>query len=66
MIPIWCNVKLSSFFFVLFSAVKIYTKLTLHHMWNIFIIQLTKIEFKSFLPLIFLGGWTSGFHAIDD
>ena len=53
------------------------TKLTLHHMWNIFIIQLTKIEFKiwrvtffkSFLPLIYLGGggvWTSGFHAIDD
>ena len=51
-------------------------------MWNIFIIQLTKIEFKiwkvtffkSFLPLIYFGGgggggggvWTSGFHAIDD
>ena len=48
-------------------------------MWNIFIIQLTQIEFKiwrvtffkSFLPLIYLGGggggvWTSGFHAIDD
>ena len=49
-------------------------------MWNIFIIQLTKIEFKnwrvtffkSFFPLLlfffFWGGgvWTSGFHAIDD
>ena len=57
------------FFFVLFNAVKTDTKLTLHHMWNIFIIQLTKIKFKiwrvtflkSFLPLnyhyfFFLGG----------
>ena len=51
------------FVFVLFYAVKTDTKLTLHHMWNIFIIQLTKIKFKiwrvtflkSFLPLICLG-----------
>ena len=50
------------------------TKLTLHHMWNIFIIQLTKINFKiwrvTFLKKkitikMFLG-WTSGFHATDD
>ena len=63
------------FFYVLFYAVKTDTKLTLHHMWNIFIIELTKIKFKiwrvtflkSFLPLFFWGrGWISGFHAIDD
>ena len=63
------------FFFVLFYAVKTDTKLTLHHLWNIFfIIQLTKIKFKIwrviflriFYHYIFLGGWTSGFHTIDD
>ena len=54
---------LNCHFFVLFYAVKTDTKLTLHHMWNIFIIQLTKIKFKiwrvtflkNFLPLICLG-----------
>ena len=63
------------FFYVLFYAVKTDTKLTLHHMWNIFIIELTKIKFKiwrvtflkSFLSLFFGGrGLTSCFHAIDD
>ena len=58
----WCNVKLSlCFVFVLFNVVKTDTKLTLHNMWNIFIIQLTKIKFKtrrvtflkSLLPLNF-------------
>ena len=41
-------------------------------MWNIFIIQLTKIEFKiwrvtffkSFLPLIYLGGGGGGAYGI--
>ena len=31
-VPIWCNVKFSFSFFVLFTAVKTDSKLTLHHM----------------------------------
>ena len=43
-------------------------------MWNIFIIHLTRqnlksggLHFEKFFTInFFLGGWTSGFHAIDD
>ena len=44
--PIWCNVKFSLLFFVLFNAVKTDIKLTLHHMGKFFIIQFTMIKFK--------------------
>ena len=57
------------FVFVLFNAVKTDTKLTLHHMWNIFIIQLTNLDgyiFEKFFTIKMFLGWTSGFHAIDD
>ena len=60
-------------FFVLFIAVKTDSKVTLHHMEKIFVIQLTEIKFKiwrvtflgSFLPQKIMG-WTSGFPEITE
>ena len=52
---------LFSFFYVLFHAVKTDTKLTLHHMWNIFIIELTKIKFKIWRGYIFQKFFTINF-----
>ena len=77
MFPISCKVTFSVLFFVLFKAVKTVSKLTLHHMGNMFNIRNGKIRF-GFWRVTFLKvfsfysyhlktlEWTCSFCAVDD